>query len=59
MSPPDARARDMDNALKTLNDALVKCGFLPSDAMTHMRELWVTVDDKRANHVRVSVMAAV
>jgi len=53
MSPPDARARDMDNTLKTLNDALVRCQYVESDAMTYMRELLVTVDDDRLGHVRL------
>lgn len=53
MSPPDARARDIDNALKSLLDALVKAGYMQSDSMTYMRELLVTVDDDRLNHVRV------
>ena len=53
MSPPDARARDIDNALKSLFDALVKAGYMQSDSMTYMRELLVTVDDDRLNHVRV------
>lgn len=47
LSPPDARTRDIDNALKSLFDALVKGGYLHSDSMTFMRELVVTVDDER------------
>lgn len=47
LSPPDARARDMDNALKSIADALVRASWLPSDAMTYMRELHVTTDDAR------------
>lgn len=47
LSPPDARQRDMDNALKTINDALVRCGWLCDDSMVYMRELHVTVDDAR------------
>ncbi len=47
LSPPDARARDMDNALKSLNDALVKAGYIESDAMSHMRMLVVTCDSER------------
>lgn len=43
LSPPDKRARDIDNALKSLLDACVKSGWLPSDAMSHMRRLLVTV----------------
>lgn len=53
MSPPDARARDIDNALKSLLDALVKAGYMQSDSMTYMRELLVTVDDDRLGHVRL------
>lgn len=55
-SPPDARTRDMDNALKSLLDALVPAGFLPSDSMVFMRELWVTVDDKRLGTVAVEAV---
>lgn len=53
LSPPDARARDIDNALKSLFDALVKAGYIQSDSMTFMRELLVTVDDDRLGNVRV------
>lgn len=53
-SPPDKRARDMDNALKSLLDALVPAGFLPSDSMTYMRELYACVVDKRAGIVQVT-----
>lgn len=56
MSPPDARARDIDNALKSLLDALVKAGYMQSDSMTYMRELLVTVDDDRLGHVRLRAM---
>jgi Holliday junction resolvase RusA-like endonuclease len=55
-SPPDARARDMDNAMKSLFDALVPAGFIPADSMTYMRELWVTVDDKRLGTVAVEAI---
>lgn len=55
LSPPDARERDIDNCLKSLFDAMVRCEFLPTDSMTHMRELLITVDDARSNHVRVRV----
>jgi len=58
MSPPDARRRDADNALKSLLDALVKAGYLADDSLTYMRELLVTVDDDRLGHVRVDVRPA-
>lgn len=54
-SPPDRRARDMDNALKTLLDALVACRWLPADSMNYMRELRATVDDHRRGLVAVEV----
>lgn len=47
LSPPDRRRRDIDNALKSLFDALVPAGFLPDDSMAYMRELHVLVDDHR------------
>ena len=53
-SPPDARRRDMDNALKSLLDALVRAGWLPDDSMTYMRELHTTTDDARNGCVIVS-----
>lgn len=56
-SPPDKRQRDMDNALKSLLDALVLAGFLPSDSMTYMRELYACVVDKRAGIVQVTAEA--
>ncbi len=55
-SPPDRRKRDMDNALKSLLDALVPAGFIPADDMGHMRELWVTVDDKKLGTVAVEAV---
>lgn len=58
LSPPDARRRDADNALKSLLDALVKAGYLIDDSLTYMRELLVTVDDERLGHVRVDVRTA-
>ena len=45
LSPPDKRRRDCDNAIKSLLDALVKAGYIQDDAMSHMRELVVTVSD--------------
>ena len=57
MSPPDARRRDADNAVKSLNDALVQCGYLPDDSMAWMRELVVTVDDERRGAVKVIARA--
>lgn len=50
-SPPDARRRDFDNAIKTVGDALVLAGFLPDDSMTYMRELHATVNDARRGEV--------
>ena len=54
-SPPDARRRDMDNALKSLLDALTHAGYLPDDSMTYMRELRARVDDDRAGTVTILV----
>lgn len=56
LSPPDKRARDIDNCLKSLFDALVKAEYLPSDSMQYMRELRVTVDDERRGRVTVSAI---
>lgn len=58
LSPPDARARDADNAIKVLVDALVRCGYLIDDSLTYMRELHVTTDDARnaAAIVRVEAL---
>lgn len=53
LSPPDRRARDIDNALKSLLDACVKAGWLPSDAMSHMRRLTVTVADSYLGYASV------
>lgn len=53
MSPPDARRRDADNAIKSLNDALVICGYLQDDSLACMRELRVTVDDQRDGSIRI------
>lgn len=50
-SPPDARRRDFDNAIKTVGDALVLAGFLPDDSMTYMRELHAIVNDARRGEV--------
>ncbi len=47
LSPPDARRRDADNALKSLLDALTKAGYLEDDSLTYMRELLLTTDDER------------
>jgi crossover junction endodeoxyribonuclease RusA len=58
LSPPDARKRDADNALKTILDALVKGGYLIDDSLTYMRELLVTTDDERLGHVRVEARIA-
>jgi crossover junction endodeoxyribonuclease RusA len=51
LSPPDARRRDADNALKSILDAAVKCGWLPDDSMTYMRELHVYVKSDRRGSV--------
>ena len=56
LSPPDARARDMDNAIKSIGDALVRAGWLPDDSMAYMRELHVTVDDARNASATVRVV---
>lgn len=53
LSPPDARRRDADNALKSVLDALVRAGYLKDDSLTYMRELLVTTDDERRNGVIV------
>ena len=53
LSPPDARRRDIDNALKSLLDACVKCGWLPDDSMAYMRRLTVTVKDDRRGEVSI------
>ena len=45
----------MDNAIKSLLDALVPTGLLPSDSMTFMRELRATVDDLKRGTVGVHV----
>lgn len=47
LSPPDARRRDADNALKSLLDAIVKAGYVQDDSLAYMRELLVTTDDER------------
>ena len=53
LSPPDARRRDADNAIKVAADALVKCGYLPDDSLQWMRELHVTTDDERNGAITV------
>jgi crossover junction endodeoxyribonuclease RusA len=58
LSPPDARKRDADNALKSILDALVKGGYLIDDSLTYMRELHVTTDDDRLGHVRAEARPA-
>lgn len=57
LSPPDARRRDADNALKSLLDALVKAGYVQDDSLTYMRELVVTTDDERRGRVIVRALA--
>lgn len=57
LSPPDARERDMDNALKSLFDAIRHAGYIQSDSMTCMRELLVTTDDERCGNARVIAIA--
>lgn len=41
--PPDRRARDSDNLQKTLFDALIKCGAIADDSMSHRVEYSETV----------------
>lgn len=55
LSPPDARARDADNAIKVLGDALVRCGYLPDDSLAYMREMHITTDDARNSAAIVRV----
>ena len=58
LSPPDARRRDADNAIKVLIDALTHSGLICDDSMAYMRELHVTVDDARNGSAIVRVAAA-
>jgi len=58
LSPPDARRRDADNAIKVLIDALTHSGLICDDSMAYMRELHVTVDDARNGSAIVRVEAA-
>lgn len=57
LSPPDARRRDADNAIKQLLDALNVAGLVPDDSMTYMRELHAIVNDERRGNVLVMVEA--
>lgn len=57
LSPPDARRRDADNALKSLLDALVKAGYVQDDSLNFMRELVVTTDDEHRGRVIVRALA--
>lgn len=57
LSPPDARRRDADNALKSILDAIVKGGYVEDDAMNYMRELVVTVCDERRGLVTLKATA--
>lgn len=58
MRPRDNRRRDIDNALKSMLDALVKCGWLPDDSMSVMRELTVRVGAARSGDVLVTATDA-
>ena len=55
MSPPDARTRDIDNALKIVLDSL-KGAWLPDDSMAYMRKLVVTVNDERRGEIAVRAL---
>jgi crossover junction endodeoxyribonuclease RusA len=57
LSPPDKRTRDIDNVLKSLLDALVQAGWLPSDSMSYMRKLTVTVRPDYTGTVYVRALA--
>ncbi len=57
MAPPDGRRRDIDNALKSLFDAIVHGGYVEDDAMNYMRELVVSVGDERRGWVVVKASA--
>jgi crossover junction endodeoxyribonuclease RusA len=57
LSPPDARKRDADNAIKTAVDALVLAGMLKDDSMTYMRELVAIVNDDRRGEILCAVEA--
>lgn len=54
-SPPDARERDPDNAVKAVMDALVRADLIEGDSFKYVRKSLVTVDDDRLGHVRVRV----
>jgi Holliday junction resolvase RusA-like endonuclease len=56
LSAPDARERDMDNALKTIFDALRHANYIERDSISHMRELVVTTDDDRRGHAVVQAV---
>ena len=55
MSPPDARTRDIDNALKIVLDSL-KGVWLPDDSMAYMRKLVVAVNDTRRGEVVIRAL---
>lgn len=43
--PPDKRRRDLDNILKAINDALVRCGLIDDDSMIRRQcQEWGPVD---------------
>ena len=43
--PPDKRRRDLDNILKAINDALVRCGLIDDDSLIRRQcQEWGPVD---------------
>ena len=52
LSPPDRRERDMDNALKTIFDALRHAGYIEADSLAYMRGLHVSTDELYSGQVR-------
>lgn len=57
LCPPDEKARDIDNVLKELCDALTKAGFWVDDSNRVIRSLqvdWLPALDHGAVHVTVS-----
>lgn len=56
LCPPDRRARDADNVLKSLNDALTKAGVWEDDSNKILRELRVIWGDPvKHGEVRVQI----
>lgn len=58
LSPPDARKRDADNAIKSLLDAIVKAGYVEDDSLQFMVELLVTTDEERRGCAAVRAIPA-